>query len=151
MNDAWGNDDSETQGGPKALRDAYEKQKARNDELEAKYLKLEGLVTRNAVADLIEGQGVSRAAAQYYNGDPDPEKVTSWVNDMRGAFGASIPNDAQPAEPVLNATDQEQYQRMMQAGSNGNPVGSNADSLGAALADAKSSTDMIAAFQKFGR
>lgn len=152
MNDAWGEDlDGIAQNGGGALRKFAEDTAKTNRELLDRIAKLEAQNTRNTVADLIESQGVSRQAAKYYGGDADPEKVTAWVTDMRTAFGGAVPQDTQPVEPVLNPTDMAQYQSMMQAGANGNPVNSNMDTLGASIHDAKTPAEMIAAFQRFGR
>ena len=148
VNDSWSDDTTQSGGG---LRKFAEDMAAQNKELMKRLEGLEAQSKRNAVADMIEAQGVKRSAAQYYNGDPEPEKVSEWVTNMRTTFGGASPVEEQNAQPVLNASDQEQYQRLMQAGQGGTPVGSNADSLGAALTDAKSNADMIAAFQKFGR
>lgn len=154
MNDAWGEDLDQiaNSGGGGALRKFAEDTAKQNRELMDRIAKLEAQNTRNTVADMIESQGVSRQAAKYYGGDADPEKVAAWVTDMRSAFTGAAPEiQTQPVEPVLNPTDMAQYQNMMQAGSNGTPVVSNTDSLGAALADAKTPAEMIAAFQKFQR
>lgn len=154
MNDAWGEDlDNIAANGGGALRKFAEDTAKTNRELMDRLAKLEAQNARNAVADLIESQGVSRKAAQYYNGDTDPEKVAAWVTDMRSAFTGTATEiqNTQQAEPVLNSTEMNQYQNIMQAGSNGTPVVSNTDSLGAAIADAKSPAELMAAFQRFQR
>jgi hypothetical protein len=150
MNDAWGNTDENENlnNGPKPLRDAYEAQKKANDELMKRLAALEAQANRNVAADLIEAQGVNRSAAKYYNGEADPEKVTSWVNDLRSAFGAApAPQDAQPSEPVLNPNDQAKYQNLLNAGANGAPIG-NMDAAMAAINDATSTAERIAAFNR---
>lgn len=151
MNDAWGIDDNQDlanlNNGPKPLRDAYEAQKKANDDLTKRLAALETAVQRNAVADLIESQGVPRGAAKYYSGDSDPEKVTSWVNDMRATFGGAAPAEQQTQQPALNSTEQNQWQRMNEAGSNGVPVG-NMEAAEQALNAATSTEERIAAFAK---
>lgn len=149
MNDAWGNiDENENlNNGPKPLRDAYEAQKKANDELMKRLAKLEEMATRNSAADLIEAQGVNRSAAKYYNGEADPEKVTSWVNDLRSAFGSAPAQSEQQAEPVLDPNDQAKYQKFLNAGANSAPVG-NMEAASQAIMDATSTAERIAAFAK---
>lgn len=155
MSDAWGYDDEQPEvnlnNGPKPLRDAYEAQRKANKELQDRLAKMEEIVNRTQVADIVESQGVARSAAQYYKGEPDPEKVTSWVNDIRSAFGvAPQPLNETPDEPVLNASDQEQYQRMIQAGANAATPG-NYEVANQAILSANSTAERIAAFQNLAR
>jgi hypothetical protein len=146
VNDAWGiTEDDQPTDGPKALREAYKNQKSQNDELMKRLAALEAQAARNSAADILESQGVARSAAKYYTGEADPEKVTAWANDLRSAFGAPVPTD-QTTSPVLNATDQEQYQRMMQAGQGGTTMG-NVDAAKSSIHDAKTPAELIAAFQ----
>ncbi len=151
MNDAWGYTDETDQNnlnnGPKPLRDAYEAQKKANDELMKRLAALEAAQTRNTAADLIESQGVARSAAKHYTGEADPEKVTAWVNDLRNAFGVAPTPQDQQAEPVLNTDDQAKYQKFLNAGANGVPVG-NMEAAQAAMNDATSTAERIAAFQR---
>lgn len=151
MNDAWGYTDEQQNNenlnnGPKPLRDAYEAQKKANDDLMKRLAALEAQNTRNTAADLIEAQGVQRSAAKHYNGDADPEKVTAWVNDLRNAFGVAS-EQSQTIEPVLDASQKDQYQRMTQAGSAGTPVG-NYEAAQQSINDATSREELLAAFAK---
>jgi hypothetical protein len=153
MTDAWDFDETDNQNlnnGPKPLRDAYEAQKKANKELMDRLAKLEAESTKNRVADLIESQGVPRNAAQFYNGDPDPEKVSSWVNDMRTTFGGAVASSAQSIEPAISSDDQARLQRLMQAGADGATPG-NYEAANAAMFDAESTADRIAAWQNFAR
>lgn len=150
MTDAWGFDENGQQvenlnNGPKPLRDAYEAQKKANDKLTERLAALEAAVTKNLVADLIESQGVPRTAAQHYRGDADPEKVTSWVNDMRTTFGGAPAQDAQAVQPILNSDDQKRFEQMNQMGSNAAPVG-NMEVAAQAVANANSREELLAAF-----
>jgi hypothetical protein len=111
---------------------------------------LEAANARNAAADLIEAQGVQRSAAKYYSGDADPEKVTTWVNDLRSAFGAATAPQETPAQPAINSNDQNAWQRMNEAGSNGVPVG-NFEAAEQAVNAATSTEERIAAFQQLAR
>lgn len=144
---------SESQNGPKPLRDAYAAQKKANEELMERIAKLEAMNQKNQVADMLEAQGVARTAAQYYGGDADPDKVAAFVNDMRNAFGgvAAVAPQAAPATPALSANDAQKLQGMMQAGADG-AAPSNIDVAMTALNKPDASTaDRIAAFAAAAR
>lgn len=149
MTEMWGNPDTgeNSENGPKALRDAYAAQKKANDELMARLAKLEEQANRNTAADLIEAQGVNRSAAKYYSGEADPEKVTTWVNDLRSAFGAAVEQPVQHVDPVLNSDDQAKYQKILNAGANSAPIG-NMEAAMAAINDASTTAERIAAFNR---
>jgi hypothetical protein len=156
MNDAWGYDETDNElpnaNGPKALRDYAKSQKERADAAEARIAAVEQQLRRAQVGDLFESQGVPRSAAQYYNGDADPEKVTSWVNDMRSAFGgAAAPQAQQAPQSTVSPTDQAQIQQMMQAGADG-AVPGNYDVAMKQLNDPTLSTaDRVAAWNQLAR
>jgi hypothetical protein len=152
VNDAWGYTDENDQSanlnnGPKPLRDAYEAQKKANDELMKRLAALEAQNARNMAADLIEAQGVARSAAKYYQGEADPEKVTTWVNDLRSAFGAAPAVEQTSAEPVLNSDDQAKYQKILNMGANSAPVG-NMETAMQSIMDATSTAERVAAFAR---
>lgn len=150
MNDAWGyteeNDSDANSNAPKALREALKSTNELNKDLMARLAKLEENQKRSTVADLFESQGVARSAAQYYQGDADPEKVTAWVSDLRSAFGAAPITPVEPVVPVLNSETQNQYERMNNAGQGGQTMG-NADAAALSIKDAKTPAELIAAFQ----
>jgi len=159
MNDAWGYNEDEQLGnelpnanGPKALRDYAKSQKERADAAEARIAAVEARLRQAEVADIFEAQGVPRTAAQYYSGDADPDKVNSWVNDMRTAFGGSTaPQAQQVSQPTVSPTDQAQIAQMMQAGADG-AVAGNIDVAYAALNDPTLPTaDRIAAWNQYVR
>lgn len=150
MNDAWGYDENNGQqvngnDAPKALRDAYKAQSEKLTDLQKVVADLQAAVTKNAVADLIASQGVARSAAAYYQGEADPEKVTSWVNDMRTTFGGAPAQATQTVQPVLNSDDQKRLEQMNQMGSNAAPA-SNMDTATQAVANASSREELLAAF-----
>jgi hypothetical protein len=151
VNDAWGydenNQDPNLNNGPKPLRDAYEAQKQANADLLKRLAALEAQAAQNAAADLIESQGVARSAAKYYKGEADPEKVTAWVNDIRNAFGVAPAPVEQEISPVLDPNDQAKYQKILNAGSNGAPVG-NMDSAMSDIMSATSTAERVAAFAR---
>lgn len=150
MTNAWDFDETAQQqvpnDGPKPLRDAYEAQKNKVSKLEETVAKLEAAVTKNLIADLVESQGVPRSAAQHYRGEADPEKISTWVSDMRTTFGGATAQDAQAAvQPALSSDDQKRFEQMNQMGSNAAPVG-GMDVANQAVANASSREELLAAF-----
>lgn len=154
MTDAWSyteENEMPEANGPKALRDYAKSQKDRADAAEARIAAVEARLRHAEVADLFEAQGVPRGAAQYYTGDTDPAKVTSWVNDMRTAFGGAPAPIEQPITPTVSPTDQAQIQQMMQAGS-GASTQTNYDAAYSSLSDPNlSQAERVAAWQNFAR
>ena len=152
MNDAWDYDETDNQqGGPKGLRDAYKAQKEANDALMKRLETLEANDKRNRVADLFESQGVPRSAAKFYSGDPDTDKVSAFVTEMRTAFGGVTPDAQTTQVQTMNSDDQTKLQNVMQAGANGDS-GSNYDVAMSKLGDPNLSTaDRIAAYKEFAR
>lgn len=154
MTDAWGytEDDSNdaNSNAPKALREALKSSNDTNKELMARLVKLEENQKRITVADLFESQGVARSAAQHYQGDADPEKVTAWVNDLRSAFGAAPATQTEPAQPVLTPEIQNQYERMNQAGQGGAPS-TNMNAAMTSVNDAQTPAQLIEAFRNLSQ
>lgn len=153
MNDAWGYDENDADqnlnNGPKPLRDAYAAQKKANEELMQRLAVLEADNKRNRVADLFETQGVPRSAAKYYGGDPDADKVSAYINDMRAAFGSASAPEPTPVAPTIDPNDAAKLQSMMQAGANGAVMG-NEDSVLSVLNDPNASTsDRVAAWTAY--
>jgi hypothetical protein len=70
-----------------------------------------------------ESLGIKSSVASLYSGDANPDAIKSWVTDMRSAFGGAAPEQSdqgqtsqRQAEPVLTSDQQQQYQRMVDAG-----------------------------------
>lgn len=153
----WGNDDNaygqgnDTElNGPKALRDAYNSQKAQLDELTQK---LTGFMEREEkaqMATVFESLGVP-GAQSVYNGPNDPAKAKEWVDTMKATFGSGQPQQAaeQPITPTLPPSMQAQYERLSQAGQDGAPVG-NVEAAQAAVNDATNVQDLINSFKNLG-
>jgi len=138
--------DDNVSDGPKPLRDAYKAQKAKVDELTARLAKLEAESNRNTAADLIEAAGAKRSLAKHYTGDPDPDKISSWLNDFRDALGVA---QSQPADaaPSLATETQAQYEKMNQQGTGSGTTG-NLEAAAGDLSGANSTADLIAALAK---
>lgn len=160
MSDNWGfegnandNQDPNSMNGPKALREAYDKQKARNDELEAKFNALQADLRQQKVTSVFNELGVP-GAASLYQGEADPEKIKEWATAMRSAFGgtgAPAPTNPvdTPAAPVMDGDVAAQFQRMQEAGSQGAPLG-NAEAAFGRVNDASSTQDLINAWKTLG-
>lgn len=151
----WGyNDDANDLGnnteldGPKALRDAYNKQKAQLDDLTQKLTSFMEREEKAQMASVFESLGVP-AAQDAYQGPNDPQKAKEWVESMRSVFGGGQPQEAateQPITPTLPPSMQAQFERMSQAGQDGVPVG-NVEAAQAAVNDASNLQGLIDAFQ----
>lgn len=132
--------------GPKALRDAYEAMKKQNDELTQKLTSFLEEQQKQKMATVFESLGVP-GAQNMYQGEADPEKAKAWVESMRGVFGGAAPAAAeQPASPVLPPSMQAQFERLNQAGSDGQALG-NVEAAQAAINDATSVEALKAAFR----
>lgn len=150
----WGFDESgnpiqddNNSNGPKALRDAYDKQKERNDALEAQLNALKAEVTQQRVSSVFESLGVPGAASQY-KGDADPEKIKEWVTTMQSVFGgtgAPAPIDNAP-QVTLQGDAAAELQRMNEAGVQGVPLG-NAEAAHGRVNDANNIQDLINAWK----
>ena len=155
MSDNWGYDESgnmiqdpNQMNGPKALRDAYDAQKKRNDELQEQFAKLQAEVTQQRVSSVFADLGVPAAASQY-RGDADPEKIKAWVNDMRSVFGATgapAPIESSQPQVTLEGDAAAQLQRMNEAGTQGAPLG-NAEAAYGRVNDAANVQDLINAWK----
>lgn len=154
----WGFDDSQNdnQGdpnvtGPKALRDAYDAMKKQNNDLQASLASIQKDLRDAKIASTFEALGVP-GAAPLHQGDADPAKVAEWVTTMKATFGGATPG-TQSTPPVPDATLQgdalAQFQRMTEAGQQGNPLGT----IEQATANVNDATDLngLLAAMKFAR
>lgn len=128
MNDAWTDfEDSGTQAndgtqpGPKALRDALDRQKESNKLLMERLEKLEATTSRQTVESVLTGHGIPVSVVEQYKGEATPEKVNEWVTQMRTAFGGA-PASTEVSTPALDQDTQTQYAQITQAGSTGVPL-----------------------------
>lgn len=143
-NAGQGNDTA--QNGPKALRDAYEKQKATIESLEQKVATFIAREEKRQMASVFEALGVP-GAQTVYQGEADPEKAKEWVESMKSVFGGAAPQAAeQPAAPTLPPSMQAQFERLSQAGNDGQALG-NVEAAQAAVNDATSIEGLKAAFR----
>ena len=147
-NDNAGQGNNEPEG-PKALRDAYNKQKQQLDDLTQKLTSFMEREEKQKMASVFESLGVPGAQA-VYQGEADPEKAKAWVESMRGVFGNGQPPAVEPqqaTEPKLPPSMQAQFERMSQAGSDGHPLG-NVEAAQAAVNDATDLQGLINSFKQ---
>ncbi len=155
----WGFEDENTgqantneMNGPKALRDAYEAQKLKNKELEDSLASIRTELTQQKVSSTLSELGLPSAAAEQYKGEADPEKVREWATTMKSIFGGGQENPGTPnptdqaAQPTLDASTQQQLQRMTEAGQSGTPLG-NMEAAQAAVGDANDVNALLAAWR----
>jgi hypothetical protein len=153
MND-WGNenvsdlDNNSASNGPKALRDAYEAQKQKTQELESALASVQTQLRSQAVSATLSELGIPTTAAEQYKGEADPAKIREWATTMQSIFGSGgasgAPNLAPPAQ-TLDPSVQQQMQSMQNAGQEGSPLG-NAEAALGRVSDATSSADLKAAW-----
>lgn len=154
MNDQWNFDGgNEENGGPKALRDAYEAQKKHNDELAAQLAEMQKTLKGVTLNSTFDSLGVPAEVRSMYSGEADPQKATEWVNQMRTAFGgapqgASTPPVAQtPATPPVAPETVNALQQFSAAGA-GEQSSTNMDELMQGVSGAGSIQDLIANFNR---
>lgn len=152
MNDTWGyeDDNSEGQGentelsGPKALRDAYKALKEQNAEFKTMLTSLVEDQKKQKVQTVFETLGIPQAA-ELYRGDADPQKAAEWATQMQAVFGGNQGTTPQvaAATPGLQPGQQEQFQRITQAGADAASLGT-VEAANAAAASATSLDDLKA-------
>lgn len=155
----WGiEDDANLAGttentGPKALRDAYTALKQQNAELANGLAAVNKQLRDTAVTSTLSTLGIPAAAASQYTGEADPEKVREWATTMQTIFGggSGMPNtpnpvDQQQSPPALTPDQQAQFNRMNDAGQQGQPLG-NVEAANARINDATDLTGLLAAWK----
>jgi len=155
----WGYEDNENTGqgndtelnGPKALRDAYEAMKRQNEDLNQKLTSFLEDQAKSKMATVFESLGVPEAQA-VYQGPNDPQKAKEWVDSMRSVFGGNVQGGNPATETAtqqpagLPPSMQAQFDRFVQSGQDGQPLG-NFEAAQAAVNDATDLNGLIQAFQ----
>lgn len=152
---SWGIEDDTTglgsdneMTGPKALRDAYEAQKRKNEELANSLATIQRELTQQKVSATLSTMGVPTAAASLYQGDADPEKIAEWVTTMRSTFGGGAPNAPTSIEPPAASMDAETATRLQsfnEAGQSGTAL-TNADAALGRINDATDIAGLLSAW-----
>jgi hypothetical protein len=132
-----------TPSGPKALRDAYEAQKAEAAQLKKDLAALNAKVRSQEVTQKLTSRGMPEKAIGLFPKDVDPtdEMVSKWVEEYGSLFapGASqeAPSTETPADPPSQETpkvDADQFKQMQQVTSGG-ATGSSKQDFEAMLAN----------------
>ncbi len=139
--------------GPKALRDAYEAQKKKTEELESALASVQTQLRTQAVTSTLSELGIPVTAAEQYKGEADPTKVREWATTMQSIFGggSGAPNTPNPVEQqaqqqTITPDQQAQFDRMNNAGQQGTPLG-NVEAAQASINDATDLKGLMAAWQ----
>lgn len=94
-------------GGPKALREAYEKEKEARKALEERLARLERQDQAKQLASALEGKGVNPKAAELaLSQGVTPDKVDEWVAQWGDLFGVTA-SEEQSSGGVDEATVQQ--------------------------------------------
>jgi len=130
--------------GPKALRDAYERQKQEASELKNQLKTLTEKVRAQEVGELLTSKGIPKEAFSLFPKDIEvtDESVNSWVEKYGGLFGAPAPKqevkeEETPAsqEETPQKVDQDQLRQIQQVTSGGTPGGASKQDFETALAN----------------
>lgn len=109
--------DSEPQGntpatpgdGPKGLREAYERQKQANKELQDQLKSLSDKVRTSEVSSTLSSLGLPEKVAKLFPKEIDPsdkEAVKGWVDEYGDLFGSGTPKTPEPTpEPPKAPVD----------------------------------------------
>lgn len=119
---AW--DQQDEGNGKSGIRQYIESLEAKVKAIEEREAKVQADAAKAVKTATFESLGIKPTVASLYQGEANPDAIKSWVDDMRGAFGGAAPEQGgqqdqtsqTPAEPVLNGDQQQQYQRMVEAG-----------------------------------
>ncbi len=156
----WGyNDDGSNDGQPNnngtggGLRQFAESVQQENADLKAQLADIQKQLKQDKLDRTFDSLGVPGAAA-LYQGDADPEKIKTWVGNMQQVFGGApapqVTTPNTPVAPAVTPEQQQQFQNMSEAGSQGTPLGSMEAATAGAF-DATSTEDLIANFAKYVR
>lgn len=162
MSDVWTDDnydDVQPQDNNtiKTLRALHDSDKETIKELKARLDALESAGKVNVVAESLKSAGMNPAVAKFYQGDADPAAVAAWIEENKPIFGAQPALDAgegePPAEqvpsPITTPQQQQDYQRVLDAGVDGVPPTHFNEALGA-LNAAKTREELQEVFRRFG-
>lgn len=163
MSDVWDDDSNydgqvqQNQGtpqGPKALRELHDKDRERINALEAELLALRQERNASKVAEMLESHGIPKGAAKLYQGDADPAAVAAWAEENADLFGAggtnpAVHKDDAPSVSPMSQQEQDDYQRVIDAGVDGvKPTHFN-DAM-AALMAATTREELQDVYRRFG-
>ena len=109
--------------GPKALRDAYEKEKAERKALEERLAKLEQAEQSKSLAAALEGKGVNPKAAKLaLSQGVTPDKLDDWLGEWGDLFGVQ----QEQSSGGVDETTQQQLQAVSGAPTGTPPASADA-------------------------
>lgn len=99
-------EDSQPQaGGPKALREAYEKEKESRKALEERLARLEREDRESKLASALKESGVNPKVAGLVPANIEPDKVSEWLSEYGELFG--VEQEERSSGGVDEATKQQ--------------------------------------------
>ena len=118
------------QQGPKALREAYAKEKEARKALEERLNKLETAETTKSLATALEGKGVNPKAAQLaLSQGVTLDKLDDWLGEWGDLFGAQVEQSS--GGSAVDEATQQQLQAVSGAPTGATPAGNSADAINA--------------------
>jgi hypothetical protein len=160
MSDVWTDDNYDDQqpqdnNTVKTLRALHDADKETIKELKSRLDALEADRKVNVVAESLKSAGMNPAVAKFYQGDADPAAVAAWIDENKSVFGAAPapeaggePDPAPVPSPVSTPQQQQDYQRILDAGVDGVPPTHFNEALGA-LNAAKTREELQEVFRRF--
>lgn len=159
MSDVWADEiDAQDQGNNtiKTLRELHDKDRETIKALTSRLDELENKAKVSVVSESLKSAGMNPAVAKFYQGDADPAAVAAWIEENKSIFGAQ-PGLEPGGEPVVEETpspittpqQQQDYQRILDAGVDGVPPTHFNEALGA-LNAAKTREELQEVFRRFG-
>lgn len=142
----------------KTLRDMHDADSNRIKALEQQLAALSAERAEMKVGELMESHGLPRKAAKLYQGEADPAAVEAWVAENKDLFGVQsasptqTPVDDGPSVTPTQSMSQEQqddYQRVLNAGVDGVKPGHFNDAMSALLA-ATTREELQEVYRRFG-
>lgn len=115
--DDYGQESAQQAGGPKALREAYEKEKEARKALEDRLAKIEQKNQTDELATALEGKGVNPKAAKLaLSQGVTPDKLDDWLAEWGDVFG--VESAAEQSGGGVDETTKQQLQAV-----SGSPTG----------------------------
>lgn len=153
LNDEFDNDNTQdgTDGSPKALRDAYNKQKAQNAALEKTIAELAGKVRTREIADALTEKGINAKVARFI---PADAVLDDWLQENGDLFGVAVPEGSEQQAQVATQASAEPHPLQTQfAGLANATEGATAPtgSVDSAKADEALATGGLAGFESYIR
>lgn len=131
--DVYDDDTTEApaQGGPKQLRDAYEREKEARKALEERLAAIEQESRQAKLQSALEAAGVNPKVADLVPADVGPDNVSEWVSRYGEVFGVSAGDGQQVEQPKVDAETQQQIAAVSGPPAGTQPASASTESLNA--------------------